>query len=119
MAQEHVHLGSVNKDTGGSVSTEPYFANQYDGRVHWGVEEGLMMTSTAYYRQIMKIVLGENYDGISLREALQIDAGFHGGSWSRRGDQLDCRAVGQHQYKRAGRATISSTCFSRSTSGAP
>lgn len=81
-----IHLGlTVNKDAGGSVtSTEPYFANfQYDGRVHWGVEEGLMMTSTAYYRQIMKIVLGENYDGISLREALQIDAGFHGGSWSK------------------------------------
>jgi hypothetical protein len=42
-----------------------------------------MMTSTAYYRQIMKIVLGDNYDGITLREALQIDAGFHGGSWTK------------------------------------
>lgn len=81
-----IHLGlTVNKDEGGVVtSSEPYFSNfQYDGRVDWGVEEGLLMSSTAYYRQIVKIILGENYDGISLREALTIDRGLQDGAYTK------------------------------------
>jgi len=81
-----IHLGlTVNKDNRGMVTAaDPYFSNfQYDGRVDWGVEEGLLMTSTAYYRQMVKIILGERYDGITLREALTIDAGLFGNSWTK------------------------------------
>lgn len=83
-----MHLGlTVNKDANGVVtSEEPWFTNfQYDGRVDWGLGEGLIAEGFGVVQQMVDTVLGDAYptNALSLREAILLDLQVKGGSLTR------------------------------------
>lgn len=78
-----LHLGlTVHKDEGGGiVSSDPFFTNfQYDGRVDFGREEGLLLHGLAAQQQSLTVLLGDDYNGLELRDAVALDAILDGGS---------------------------------------
>ena len=78
-----LHLGlTVERDESEAITkSEPWFTNfQYDGRVNWGKEEDHFLNGVADTQQMMKMALGVNYDGITLDQAIAIDAGLLTGS---------------------------------------
>ena len=83
-----MHLGlTVNKDANGVVtSEEPWFTNfQYDGRVDWGLGEGLIAEGFGVVQQMVDTVLGDTYptNALSLREAILLDLQVKGGALTR------------------------------------
>jgi len=76
-----LHLGlTVNQDADDTItSAEPYFSNfQYDGRVTWG-EDGMLESGLAKYQNYVAALLGRNYDGLSVREAIVFGTQLHEG----------------------------------------
>ena len=83
-----MHLGlTVDKDADGTVTKEePWFTNfQYDGRVDWGLGEGLIAEGFGVIQQMMDTVLGDAYPAtaLSLREAILLDLQVKGGALTR------------------------------------
>lgn len=80
-------MRAVDKDADGTVTNEePWFTNfQYDGRVDWGLGEGMIAEGFGVFQQMANTVLGSAYpaDGLSLREAIIMDLRVKGGALTR------------------------------------
>lgn len=71
-----LHLGlTVHRDENEVItSTEPWFHNfQYDGRTDFGNEVAMVLHGAAEYQQMIRLLLGPTYSGLSFQSALAID----------------------------------------------
>ena len=81
-----MHLGlTVHRDASEAVTTaEPWFTNfQYDGRVDWGKAESRFLVGVAALQQQLTMAFGSNYNGITLDQAIAVDAALQGGQLTR------------------------------------